>query len=312
MRIAILGTGAIGSLVCARLSTIAGVELLGHGRGESAAHHIVHGLQLESKTEVIEVDSSDVIFTMVEAGIPAELNSTFDVVIICAKSSSTTELAQLAQLLLKEKGIAFSLQNGLGNEEILVEYLGLARVLAATTTHGALVKSPGKVHWAGEGVIEIGAMPGGISPPSNLVEVLELAGLNPVISDDMRGSLWRKLLLNVAINPLAAITGVENGGLLESGLFDESCAIMLESSRVALASGVLIQDEIELIDLLRDVLQRTANNRCSMLQDVIAGRTTERVSITGELLGRAEKLGINCPRVGLLDAMLRAIDDKSL
>jgi len=312
MRIAILGTGAIGSLICSRLSTVPGIELLGHGRGESAAIHIVDGMRLESESETISTTPEQVTFTMDEVGIPKEFNNTFDLIILCSKSSSTEHLAKIAQYLLKDSGVAFSLQNGLGNEEILCEFLGVDRVLAATTTHGALVRSPGVVYWAGKGVIEIGSFERGCAPSSDLIEILQIAELNPVVSEDMKMSLWRKLLLNVAINPLAAITGVENGGLLESHLFDESSAVMLEASKVANASGIMLPEQLELIDSLREVLVNTSNNRCSMLQDVMAGRKTERSAITGELLRRAERLGISCPRIELLDATLRTIDDKSL
>ncbi len=125
---------------------------------------------------------------------------------------------------------------------------------------------------------------------------------------DADAMLWSKLLINVAINPLAAICGVRNGELLtRPDLHQQALDAMHEAASVALAEGVDLSDfdlEVE----LDEVLAATAENRCSMLQDVMAGRSTEIGAICGEVVRRGEEHGIPTPLNQQLLTLVRGIE----
>ena len=117
-----------------------------------------------------------------------------------------------------------------------------------------------------------------------------------------------KLLLNVAINPLAAICGVRNGEILSNSDFrDQAQAAMHEAALVVAAEGIDLSD-IDLERRLDEVLGATADNRCSMLQDVMAGRPTEIDAICGEVVRMAEGHGLPTPLNQQLLTMVKGIE----
>lgn len=302
MRIGIFGPGAIGGLFAAQLSSMnpfifargATIESLQEGL-------ILHNLD----GEIIHILPSE--YTL--SCSPGEL----DVALICGKSSATHDLADAAKEYLSENGIALSIQNGLGHSEILASRLGWGRVLSASTIHASTRLGLNEVKWTGKGEINIGSFH--TSSPrlaetrvSSLLECLKNAELEPVWCDDIEQALWIKLLINVAINPLAAISGKRNGAILSSEtLLEQSIAVMDEALNVAIAEGISI-DRQELIARLLNVLESTTNNHCSMLQDIMAGRKTEIDSLCGEVVIRAEKHGIPTPLNNQLISIINAIE----
>lgn len=307
MRIGILGPGAIGGLLAARLRNH---DLTLFARG-ATLQALESGLVLHSPDgEICQLSPSE--YNLVNS--EEDQTSEIDIAFICSKSASTPQMTELAEHVLAEDGIAISIQNGLGHSEMLASRLGWSRILSASTVHGATRFGLNEVHWTGVGSISIGSLnqrcPALADPrTSKLFTILDEAGLSPIWIDDMEKALWVKLLLNVAINPLAAISGVENGVILEQhGLMNQAVAVMEEARIVAAAEGIEI-DQLEILEALGDVLQRTASNRCSMLQDVIAARKTEIDSLCGEVALRAERHGITTPLNNQLTALIKAIED---
>ena len=308
MRIAILGSGSLGSLYAALLSQIEGVELLIHGRGSHGAHMAAHGLQLEGFATQF-LSNKEVFFSLEEVGIPPHSFGTIDFALLTGKAGQTMYLAELAHQLLNDEGIALSLSNGLSHAEQCVEVLGPHRVFAATSTHGAWRPSPGTVHWAGKGETVLGSLPGGPgeTEAKPLLDVLSIAGLEPSWSSDGLATLWKKVLLNIAINPIAALAGVENGALLRADLFSSAFSTMLEGAAIARIERVAIPGDAELEQQLRQVITATSSNICSMLQDIRAGRMTEISALNQAIVVRGERAGIATPLNQMLVAMVNAL-----
>ncbi len=311
MRIAILGVGSIGSLFATRLAQT-DCDLVLYARGMVSQTLASTGLVLhEVAGGMTHVPSSR--WVVLEGDLTPEVSSCCDIAIICGKSGSTTELAKVAEWLLKPEGIGVTLQNGLGNASKLQAWLGIHRFLMGSTTHGAMRLSPEEVRWAGRGEIHIGAPLGsdladGSSKVLEFLELLEQAGLDPMWAEDPVRVVWGKLLLNVAINPLAAICGVRNGEILADGsLLEQARAAMLEANTVAAAEGVEFT-ESELVRDLDRVLAHTSENRCSMLQDIMAGRKTEIEAICGEVVRRGEENGIPTPLNAQLLSLVRGVE----
>ena len=311
LRIAILGVGSIGSLIAAQLAKT-DADLLLYTRGANGEVLAANGLMFSNLDGELEHHPSDrwVVF---EGEIPEPLFSCVDVAIICGKSNSTTTLAAVADEMMRPNAIAISLQNGLGHSERLVARLGRHRVLAGCTTHGAMKIGYGEVTWTGRGAVKMASLidseigPGDVRV-MDFIDVLSDAGLNPEWEFDAEEMLWHKLLLNVAINPLAAICGVRNGELLvRPDLHEQALSAMLEAAKVASADGVDLSD-FDCLSELNRVLEATAANRCSMLQDVMAGRQTEIESLCGEVVRRGEEMGIQTPLNQQLLTLVKGIE----
>jgi len=313
MRIAILGVGSIGGVLLGALSDT-DAELVAIARGENSRLLSEGGLVLHTPEGSIEVIPAERFATVdSEAGpLPPELRGSCDAALICGKADSTPILAQIAEELLNEGGVAASLQNGMGHAETLAHRLGRTRTLGGTTTHGAWRGETG-THWVGRGNIRLGRLDN--SPPEGaaamLMAKLNEARLDPEWSDDIQRTIWTKILLNVAINPVCAIAGVRNGALLEvPELWEQAYSAMQEAAAVAGASGADLSD-LDLEGTLRMVAGTTAQNRCSMLQDVMAGRQTEIDELCGAVVSLGESVGVATPRNAMLHALVRGIHTSS-
>ncbi len=313
MRIAVLGVGSIGGVLLGALSDT-NCELVAISRENSADKLSSLGLVLHSPEGPIEAIPPERFTTFdSESGpVPDFITNSCDVVFICSKSDSTPVLAQIADEILVQDGIAISLQNGMGHAQTLAHRLGRERTLGGITTHGAWRNETG-THWVGRGNITLGSLDS--SKPSGnaerLIEILNQAGLSPDWSDDINKSIWIKLLVNVAINPVCSIAGVRNGALLEvPELWAQAISAMSEAATVATASGVDLSD-IDIESLLRDVASNTSENRCSMLQDIMAGRKTEVNHLCGAIVDAGESVGVPTPRNEMLHALICGIEISS-
>ena len=124
---------------------------------------------------------------------------------------------------------------------------------------------------------------------------------------DVSSVLWNKLLLNVAINPLAAICGVKNGELRYEPLLSQAESTMLEAASVARLLGINIGSDQELLQNLHSVLNSTSDNICSMLADVRLGKETEIDMLCGQVVSRAEQLGIPTPLNSMLLSQIKSL-----
>jgi len=310
LRIAILGVGSVGGVLLGCLSDTES-EIVCVSRGPTA-ESLETGLSLHTPEGTVEMIPGEryVVLDSESGPLPESLIGSCDAAIITGKADSTDTLSSVAEDLLSAEGVAMSIQNGLGHAEILSRRVGAHRVVGGSTTHSAWRDGEGAVHWTGRGVILLGRIDG--SGPrqvtSDLIVSLREGGLNPKWSSDIRSEIWRKLLINVAINPVCAIAGVRNGALVEiPELWAQSLEAMREAENVARASGIDIGD-VDMESYLRKVVEYTADNRVSMLQDLMAGRKTEVEVLCGAVVSKGEDMGIPTPRNEMLLALVRGIE----
>jgi len=224
----------------------------------------------------------------------------FEVAIVTCKAHQTAAMGQLVARHLRPEGIVVSLQNGLGNGEKLRHAMPAGRIALALTSHGLTLEAPGRVLHAGAGPTMVGPLESGQATDGAAriaFGLLTRAGLEPEWRDAMRGAVWRKALINHAINPVAALHQVHNGHLLtRPDLRDLSLALLREGVALAQRARADVGDLAGLQEALTATLQRTADNACSMLQDVQAKRPTEVEQITGRLVRLGEQLLVSMPR----------------
>jgi len=211
----------------------------------------------------------------------SEVRST-DLAIFFVKAYSTAAALRHAQDALQEQTILLTLQNGLGNYELLVEFAGVPRVLVGTTSSGAYRSGLGEVHVAAIGDVQIGGVEAAAEVADQVCELFSGAGLPAEVCDDLAAVLWRKAIINASVNPLAALTGVRNGALLQvPGMRLLLRGLAREAEQIAAAAGINLDEDM--VAVVEQVVAHTAQNRCSMLQDLQAGRRTEIEQISGHL-----------------------------
>lgn len=280
----IVGTGALATLFAARLARAGhSITMLGTWRDG------LNALRL-SGARLAASDGREYRFPMVVTDDPRECHFT-KIALVLVKSWQTERAArQLAECLAPD-GLAITLQNGLGNREVLAARLGGARVVLGSTTTGATLLGPGLVMAGGEGTLSLEAHPA----LGTAVHALRSAGFKVEIIKDARSVIWQKLIINSAINPLTALLRVPNGQLLERptarvllhALAQETAAVAT-AEKVGLASG----DSVRMVE---DVARRTAVNHSSMFQDVQRGAPTEIDAICGAVTRAGQRHGIPTP-----------------
>lgn len=296
MKICVIGAGAMGSLFGALLYAA------GHQVGllETQQSHIEavrrnQGLVLEEngQTRVVPCPVSS----------RAEDFAGSDLCLVFVKSAHTAQAALSAARCLNENGLALTLQNGLGNADILAGQVN--RVLAGYTSMAALLLEPGVVRHTGKGATALGPWIGATANDARrMADVLSRANIPATVLDDVRAAIWDKLFVNIGINALGAILGITNG---QVGSHPETRALaakaMEEARQVALSLRVPVREN--LFDHFLEVCNLTAHNYCSMLQDLQRNRQTEVDFIHGAVSRLGREQNIPTPVNDVLAALVR-------
>jgi 2-dehydropantoate 2-reductase len=301
MKIAILGPGALGCLLAARLHEAGEDVFLVDYRPERAALLRSQGIQLQT----LDGHRQEI---PVPIGLAREVGPA-DLTIMAVKAHQTGAAAQDLPLLMEVGGLALTVQNGLGNLEEMARVVGPESLLAGVGFLGVTREEEGRIIHAGEGALLIGAPRDSRVSPSEVAGVAQVfrrAGFSCEIQDDIEAALWGKLVLNVAINPLTALLRVPNGALPDlPEAWDLALAAAREAMAVAAASGITLTMDPE--TRLRQVCTATAANRSSMLQDVLAGRPTEIEALNGQVVARGATLKVPTPVNHVLTQLIRAL-----
>ena len=285
MKIAIIGAGAMGSLYGGNLSKSGNDVYLVDIWEEHVKKIKNEGLK------ILENDNEIIVYP--KAVTSVENVGAVDLAIIFVKSIHTGNAVKSNRTIFGENTMVLSLQNGYGNIEEIGKYIKLENIIAGTTAHGATLLGPGSIKHAGMGITHIGLLSGETnSKIEEILDILNKAGFDSVISDNVNKLIWEKLFINVGINALSAILKVKNGQLLE---YEESMSIMkyavTEAVNVAEASGMEFDIE-KIIANVINVAKNTAENKSSMLQDVLNKRKTEIDTINGAVVMEGNKYGV--------------------
>ena len=300
MKIVVVGAGAMGSLYGGLLAS-AGEEvwLVDIWREHIEAIQ-ARGLTIEEQGRLRTIP----VHATTDTASPGKA----DLVLIFVKTYHTEKAVADSLALQKENTVFLSLQNGLGNEEVLCKQVDRKRVLLGVTHHGATVLGPGKIRHAGRGKTYLGELDQKVTNRANgIAQIFRKAGIETEVSADIYRLIWGKLLINIGINALAALTGLKNGQLLDHPetmkLMD---AMVSEAVEVARRKGIQIEGNP--IEEVIEVTKATAANRCSMGQDLDNRRRTEIDVINGAVVKEAERLGISAPYNQTITYLVKVIE----
>jgi 2-dehydropantoate 2-reductase len=244
-----------------------------------------------------QADGSYYLHNLKLAHSAAEVRGPVDLVLVLVKSYRTAAAAEQAATLLGVGGLVLTLQNGLGNAEQLIAVLGADCVAQGVTSLGATLVEPGHVRFAGLGQTALGLPPTGLLLLETLSDRLDDLRLPVILSQEVTGLVWAKLVINSAINPLTALLGCRNGQLLENPAALELLdAVATETARLAEAAGISLPYPPEQAsEQARHVAALTAANFSSMLSDIQRSRPTEIEVINGAIVTTAERLNLSAP-----------------
>jgi len=288
-RVLILGTGAMASVVGARLARAGDAQVTLAGTWPEALHAI--------QTRGVAVEEGEGRWVGAPGACAISDAPASDIVIVLVKSTHTADpaITRAARRSAESGGVVVTLQNGLGNREALEHAAGPDRVAVGVASLGATLLGPAHVR-AFPGSVLLGLQPRTEADVAVrlLADLLTRAELPAEASFDVDPMVWGKLAVNCAINPLAALTGLSNGALFRNArlrtLMGRAAA---EVADVARALGIrLAHDATERVET---VALATAENRASMLQDLDRGVPTEIEFLNGAVVREARRLKIKAP-----------------
>jgi 2-dehydropantoate 2-reductase len=289
MKTAIVGAGAMGSLFGALLSEAGNDVWLYDVWHEHVDAINRNGLQIEREGVTREA-------RIPATTDPGKIDRT-ELVILFVKSTQTETASGIARQLAGDTGSVLTLQNGMGNADIIAEYIDPERILAGTTSHGATLLEAGSIRHAGVGPTTLGAWSStetGFENARRVADFFTTAGIETKAVEDVHSVVWNKLLINIGINAITALSGIKNGQLPDLECTrDISRAAVEEAMTLARAVGVQINEDA--VEHVLKVAQATAANRSSMGQDVDNRRQTEISTINGYIVREANKHGIDVP-----------------
>ncbi len=273
------------------------VAVIGHG----AIGHVVERA-IGDRAEVVIVDRTRAPLREGERPV--------DAAVVCVKTHGTAWAADVAKRVLSADGVAITIQNGLGNFEVLRDAVGEERAAVGVIYVGARLDEHGALHATGAGRAELGRPRGGAPRRAldALAELLRGGGMTVSLLDDPWPAVWRKVVTNAAVNPTTALLGVLNADLLadpvRSRLADR---LAREVARVATAAGVAIAED-DALAWWRDMARLTGANRSSMLQDVEAKRATEVDAICGAVYREGRRRGVDAPLNQAMTLLVPALE----
>ncbi|MDF3001235.1 MAG: panE, partial [Bacillota bacterium] len=225
---------------------------------------------------------------------------------VFVKSTLTSMAVKSNKAVFGPQTIALTLQNGLGNIDLIRAEIGEQNVIAGTTAHGATMLGPGAMRHAGSGKTIIGELDGKQTERIQRIAALFTeAGLETDISDNVLGLVWDKLMVNVGINALTGITKLHNGELLDHPEIEALLeAAVSEAYAVAEAKGICLSFQ-DPVGHTKDVCKATAANKSSMLQDILNHKTTEIDMINGAIVREGASAGIPTPVNHVLTNLIR-------
>ncbi|WFN34658.1 2-dehydropantoate 2-reductase [Methanogenium sp. S4BF] len=296
MKIAVLGAGAVGLSIAARLSSLAEVHAVSRPRHADAVTRL--GLRLTG------LWGDETYFFPCATDLPGD---EYDYILITSKATQTREICEQFKDRFGNAAVV-SIQNGIGNEEIISEYTG--NVIGAMIITG--------FEWRGDADIHISVIGGdaqfGLFPDGcddrvfSLAGLFEKAGIVAVATDSIRTAIWGKTIYNAALNPLGAIMGVPYGTLRNPYAWEVITDIVQEAYAVADAEGIILEHPTAdaYLEYLHDVqVPATASHHSSMYQALSAGKRTEIAFINGALVTKGNAHGIHTPANEFLTRLIR-------
>jgi 2-dehydropantoate 2-reductase len=299
VRIAVIGCGAIGSLYAAHLARVPGVEVWVVDRWAEHVDAIEsRGLRVTGLADFV---------AQVHARTDGRDLPACDFGLVATKALHTRAAVQGARAALANAAVV-SVQNGLGNEEVIAELV--PRVIRGSIITAGAVMAPGVVRYDARGDSWFGPFepqPAPMGEVTRLARLLSEGGLRTHALEDARGPQWTKVIFNSATSPLAALTGLSVGRVCtDAGLRRQVDGLVTEAVAVCERAGVvLLRPPREAVE---EAIAEAYDHKPSMLQDILARRATEIGVLNGGIAAEGRRVGVPTPRHDCMVALVNGLE----
>ena len=299
IRVAVLGSGAIGSLYAAHLARVPGVEVWAVDLWAAHVEAIeAHGLRVSGHADFV----APVRATTDAASLPP-----CDYALVATKALHTRAVVSAARGALADAAVV-SLQNGIGNEEVIAEVV--PRVGRGSIVTAGHVPEPGVVCYDAPGDSWIGPFepsPARADELAALADLLTRGGLRTFAMADARGPQWTKVVFNAATSALAALTGLSVGQVCtDPGLRAQVERLIDEAEEVCAASGITLERDPR--EAVEEAIAEAFGHLPSMLQDVRAHRATEVDVLNGGIAAEGRRVDVPTPGHDALVALVHGLE----
>jgi 2-dehydropantoate 2-reductase len=298
--VAIVGAGAMGCLFAARLAQ--------QGVRVTVVDVDRERLSIIGRDGITLTDDNGSRTIAVNASLAAEVTAPVDLVVLFTKGTHSAAAILSVAHLAATKPIALTLQNGIGNADLLAASFGAERVLLGTAHVPADLTGPASVMTHGFGTLELGGLTAAANAfAPEVAALLQSASFDTHVAGDIEKSVWEKVAFNAALNAVGMICEVANAGVDNAPGRRLAIKVVDETANVAAARGFQIDRE-KIVATVDSALREHAFHKASMLQDRERGRQTEIETINGAVAREGARLGVPTPVCDTLTDLVRIIE----
>jgi 2-dehydropantoate 2-reductase len=299
-RVAIVGAGAMGCLFAARLAE--------QGVPVTVVDVDRDRLSIIARDGIALTDDKGSRAVAVRAATADEITEPVDLLLLFTKGTHSAAAIRSVARLAASRPVALTLQNGIGNADLLAATFGADQVLMGTAHVPADLTGPASVVTHGFGTLEIGGFTAAAqSYAATVATLLTSAAFEAHVAGDINASVWEKIAFNAALNAIAMICQVANGGMDNDPGRRLAAKVVEETVNVAAARAIRI-DRQRIVDTIDAALREHAFHKASMLQDREHGRSTEIETINGAIAREGAHLGVPTPVCDTLADLVRIIE----
>ncbi|ADC65190.1 2-dehydropantoate 2-reductase [Ferroglobus placidus DSM 10642] len=304
MRIAIVGAGVIGTIFAYIFGKVHDVTLVEVVKEKVDLYRREGYTIIMPDGKEVHVDDVNITNDPKEVGV-------VDLVQISVKGYATEAATKGALPMIGDETMVLSVQNGLVHD-IIASVVGKEKVIAGITAHSGMPVKPNVIRYVGGygPLLIIGKYDKKPNERFNwIVEELKKTGEEIVVVDDIEPVIWKKLVANVACNPVAAITGMTS---VEALACEDTKALIKmlaeEVVEVARAKGIYFPEMENIAEFVYEAFAGTKDNKVSMLQDVENKRRTEIDTLNGAIVREGEKLGVDVKANKVITHIVKSLE----
>jgi 2-dehydropantoate 2-reductase len=298
--VVIVGAGAMGCLFAARLAE--------GGARVTVVDVDRERLAIIGRDGITLTDDTGSRTVAVRAALATDVTAPVDLVLLFTKGTHSAAAIRAIAHLAAARPVALTLQNGIGNAELLAASFGAEQVLLGTAHVPADLTAPASVVTRGFGTLEVGGLTAaahGFAP--TVAALLQSAAFNTHVANDINAAVWEKVAFNAALNAMGMICQVPNAGIDNDPGRRIAMRVVEETANVAAARGIRIDRE-RIVATIDAALREHAHHKASMLQDREHRRPTEIETINGAVAREGARLGVPTPVCDTLTDLVRIIE----
>ena len=307
MKIAVIGPGAMGLLYGAKLSKCAEVILVGNN-----AEHVK---EINDNGITLKRDGEETVFR-VPAVLSGQIEEPTDMVILFTKAYLTEEALEQNKALIGPDTVLLTLQNGAGHEEKLSKFAEKKNILIGTTAQGSYRENAHTIVNSGLGDTAIGAISEDFAGTGESIgieeikNVFEKSDFPCIVSNNIRYTVWNKLMINASSSVLSGVLSVNQGYVVENSNAWEICKDLIREICATAAGEGYPFDEKEQTERIANHLKNAPGGYTSIYADLKNGRKTEVDYISGAVVKAAERQGKTVPTQIMMVRMVHAMEDR--